>query len=1001
MRLPLSLRARMLMGFTLMAAMVIVLAGFMLLQESRFRSEIQLLADQQNEVQNRLQDLREHLSSMQRNAFQGAMLRDRKLLLYAAGEATRLYEVFDTMRAIQIRQGSAAQGELLAFLDSTEALYREGTPRSFAVLAQMADGISPDPEDLSQLRLDNIQLNSAFDAYLNGVRGSNAEQLQDALDALQRLRWISLAVVALAALALASYLFLVHFHLTRPLQALSGFLAGIRDPAATDERAPVQRRDEIGRIALAANTMLDKLRDTTVSRDQFDRVLSSLANALLVVGADGRIVSANQAARVLIGGEGSGADVELAGRHVAEVLPPFIANAFAQGTPLHNLEIEFGHANGQRPTPVLLAMARSAPGAEWIVEATDLTALRESEEKYRQVIENVTEGILVLRDGRVAFANPQAAHLCGLELHELAGREFLDAIHPDDLAMMTQRHTARQLGLPVDARVDFRIVKPDGSVVWLGMNAVALPWEGRQALLAFITDITARKRLEQDLQRTLGERETILQNSIVGIAFLGPDGRISWANQAMVDMFGQPLQEQVGASLEPFYPSRAEYLKVGAAVARAALAGEVYSAELQMRRASGELFWVYLSGRAVHRADLSKGTVWVAMDISRRKELEDALSRTTAEREAILNSALVGISLTGVDRRHLWVNQRFADMLGFTPEELIGHSSRQHYPDDEAWAALGRQAYAQLLAGQPYSTERRMRRKDGSLLWVEMSAACLDASQPERGVIWTMLDISERYQAQQDIQAALDKQRELNVLKSSFVAMTSHEFRTPLASILSSEELLRHYGERLGAQERDELFNSIEAAVKRMAEMLDKVLTIGRGDADLMEFRPRPLDLAALCRKLRDDAITMPASGQAGRELELSLALDDPQVVADEKLLRHILGNLMSNAVKYSPDGGRVQVTVTEDAGWLVFEVSDQGIGIPEDELPRLFDTFHRAANVGNIPGTGLGLAIVKRAVQCHGGTIAVRSQQGQGTSFTVRIPCVREAAREPVAQQT
>ncbi len=985
-----SLRARMLMGFALMALMVIGLAGFMLLQESRFRSEIQLLADQQNEVQNRLQDLREHLSSMQRNAFQGGMLRDRKLLLYAAGEATRLYEVFDTMRAIEIRQGPAAQNELLAFLDSTEVLYREVTPRSFAVLAQLADGISPDPEDLSQLRLDNIQLNSAFDAYLNGVRGSNAEQLQDALDALQRFRWISLAVVALAALALGSYLFLVHFHLTQPLQALSGFLTGISDPAATGERAPVLRRDEIGRIALAANNMLDKLRDTTVSRDQFDRVLSSLANALLVVGADGRIVSANQAARVLIGQEAG----ELAGRHVDQVLPPFIANAFAQGTPLHNLEIEFGHAAGQRPTPVLLAMARIAPGAEWIVEATDLTALRESEEKYRQVIENVTEGILVLRDGRVAFANPQAAHLCGLEPHELAGREFLDAVHPDDLPMMTQRHSARQLGLAVDARVDFRIVKPDGTAVWLGMNAVTLPWEGRQALLAFITDISARKRLEQDLQHTLSERETILQNSIVGIAFLGPDGRISWANQAMSDMFGQPLAAQIGASLEPFYPSRAEYLQVGSAVARAALAGKVYSSELQMRRADGELFWVFLSGRAVHRADLSKGTVWVAMDISRRKELEDALSRTTAEREAILNSALVGISLTGVDRKHLWVNQRFADMLGFTPEELIGQSSRQHYPDDTEWQLLGQQAYALLLAGQPYSTERRMRRKDGSLLWVEMSAACLDASQPERGVIWTMLDISERYKAQQDIQAALDKQRELNVLKSSFVAMTSHEFRTPLASILSSEELLRHYGERLGAEERDELFNSIEAAVRRMAEMLDKVLTIGRGDADLMEFRPRPLDLAALCRKLRDDAITMPASGQPARELELSLALDDARVVADEKLLRHILGNLMSNAIKYSPGGGVVQVAVREQEAWLVFEVADQGIGIPEDELPRLFDTFHRAANVGNIPGTGLGLAIVKRAVECHGGSIAVRSQAGQGTCFTVRIPCVREAAQ-------
>jgi PAS domain S-box-containing protein len=981
---PMTLRSRLLLGFVVMALMVLGLAGFLLMQESRFRAEIQLLADQQTEVQNRLQDLREQLSAMQRNAFQGGLLRDKKLLLYATGEATQLYEVFDTMRAIDLGHGELGRRELLAFLDATEQLYREVTPRSFAVLAQLSEGIVPDPADLSQLRLDNIRLNSAFDAYLNGVRGSNAEQLQDSIDRLQRLRWTSIGMALLALLALAAYLFLVHSHLARPLRGLSAFLAGIGDPAAAGRRVSVVRDDEIGQIGLAMNDMLDKLRDTTVSRDHFNHVLASLSNALLVVGGDGRIVTANQAARALVGGP----DATLAGQHVSEVLPPFIVHALEQGAPLHNQEIEFARP-GQRATPVLLAMARIAPGEEWIIEATDLTALRESEEKYRQVLDNVTEGIIVLRAGRIVFANPQAATLGGFEPQQLLGKDFLSVVHPDDLALITQRHARRQRGESVDARVDFRIRQPGGAEVWLGMNSVAIDWEGKPALLAFITDITDRKRLEQDLQHTLGERETILQNSIVGIAFLRANGRTKWANQAMADMFGLTLQAHIDTSLEPLYPSREEYLRVGAAVARSAQSGAVFASELQMRRADGSLFWVYLSGRAVNRTDLSQGTVWVAMDISRRKELEEALSHTMAEREAILNSALVGITLTDVDRRHRWVNQRFANMLGYTPQQLIGRSSLLHYPDETEWRALGLRAYAALLAGRPYSAELRMKRRDGSLLWVEMFGACLDAQQPDKGVIWTVLDISERHKAQQDIQAALDKQRELNVLKSSFVAMTSHEFRTPLAAILSSEQLLREYGERLGPSERDELYASIESAVSRMAEMLDKILTIGRGDADLMEFRPKALNLAALCRELADDAVAAPAGAPAGN-LNLAFELPDPHMLADDKLLRHILGNLIFNAIKYSPGGGLVQVTVREQGASLVFEVADQGIGIPEAELPRLFDTFHRATNVGNIPGTGLGLAIVKRAVQCHGGSITVQSQPGQGTRFTVQIPCVR-----------
>ena len=241
----------------------------------------------------------------------------------------------------------------------------------------------------------------------------------------------------------------------------------------------------------------------------------------------------------------------------------------------------------------------------------------------------------------------------------------------------------------------------------------------------------------------------------------------------------------------------------------------------------------------------------------------------------------------------------------------------------------------------------------------------------------------------QRFDSALAQQVELNALKSTFVAMTSHEFRTPLTSILVSHSLLRNYCDRLPEAERNNLLDSIEAAVKRMVLMLDQVLTIGRADARVLSFNPKPINLLALCHQLRDEAVAshMVREGGLVARVALDVELDEHDIVADEKLLRHILGNLLSNAIKYSPASAEAFFRVRRNGQGLNFEVRDQGIGIPAEELPRLFGDFHRASNVGNIPGTGLGLAIVKRAVESHGGAIQVTSQPGAGTCFTVTIP--------------
>jgi signal transduction histidine kinase len=254
-------------------------------------------------------------------------------------------------------------------------------------------------------------------------------------------------------------------------------------------------------------------------------------------------------------------------------------------------------------------------------------------------------------------------------------------------------------------------------------------------------------------------------------------------------------------------------------------------------------------------------------------------------------------------------------------------------------------------------------------------------------------DITRRKQAEDEIRNSLERQRELNQLKSRFVSMASHEFRTPLATILSSAELLKYYAERMGAEERLEMLATIETAVRRMTDMLDDVLLIGKSDAGMLEFQPQPLALHAFCRRIVEE-LRVGGLDTARHNITLRLEGEEPGAMFDEKLLRHIFGNLLSNAVKYSPEGGEVRFEVEGLGEQVRFMVSDQGIGITAQDRERLFETFFRGSNVGTISGTGLGLAIVKRSVDLHGGRIEVHSEGGRGTQFVVMLPCL---AAQPV----
>ena len=244
----------------------------------------------------------------------------------------------------------------------------------------------------------------------------------------------------------------------------------------------------------------------------------------------------------------------------------------------------------------------------------------------------------------------------------------------------------------------------------------------------------------------------------------------------------------------------------------------------------------------------------------------------------------------------------------------------------------------------------------------------------------------ERKRADVVLRNALDKERELNELKSRFVSMVSHDFRTPLAIIQSSSDLLNKYSDRMTVEKKEGHFTTIGTQIKRLTDLLEDLLTLTKAEIVGLNFSPVLCDLRIYCQEIVDDMQQL-----AGRrQITFVVEGEVTSVAIDYQLMRRALVNLLSNAAKYSPPEGVIEFRLSGGSEQVLFCIQDQGIGIPQEDQARMFEVFHRANNVGNIPGTGLGLAIVKLAVDAHGGTITLDTHANVGTAFTISIPVTR-----------
>ena len=379
--------------------------------------------------------------------------------------------------------------------------------------------------------------------------------------------------------------------------------------------------------------------------------------------------------------------------------------------------------------------------------------------------------------------------------------------------------------------------------------------------------------------------------------------------------------------------------------------------------------------------------VSLAIEESNRAQSEHLLRESEEKFRALFETTSQGVMLHD-DKAFFSVNPAAWRMLGYpNAEGLVGKHPADlavpRQPDGEESMVKAQRYIQQCLQEGSVRFEWMTKHADGREVMLDVLLTAIQLGG--RKIIQAVVDdITQRKQAEAEILKSLEREKELGQIKSNFVSMVSHEFRTPLGIIQSSSEILSDYFDRLEPAERKEQLESIVKNTRRMAEMMDEILVLSRLDSGRMEFKPGPLDFGVFFRRLVDESLS---ATNRRCSIELSLASLPSQAQADERLLNHIFTNLLTNAVKYSEPGSLVHLGVERDGHNAVCSVRDHGIGIPEADRQWLFQAFQRGGNVGNRPGTGLGLVLVKRCIDLHNGRIEIDSQVGRGTTVTVRLP--------------
>jgi PAS domain S-box-containing protein len=490
---------------------------------------------------------------------------------------------------------------------------------------------------------------------------------------------------------------------------------------------------------------------------------------------------------------------------------------------------------------------------------------------------------------------------------------------------------------------------------------------------------------------------------------------LSW-NEGAEKNYGYSAEEVVGQHFSIFYPEE----ESAAGLHKRNLKTTEASGQLQyegwQKRKDGSLFWANIVYTALkNEQGKLVGFGKVIRDITRRKKAEEEIHQLNQElatrleksqseigdyKHALDESSIVAITNQKGIITH--VNQNFCNISKYSKEELLGQDHRIINSGHHSKEFI-RNLWVTIANGKIWRGELKNKAKDGSFYWVDTTIVpFLNKKGKPYQYLAIRSDITQRklveeqlYKSNEELEnkvkertfeltEALEREKELSEMKSRFVSMASHEFRTPLSAILSSVSLLEHYVNPDQAEKRFKHIDRIKSSVRNLTSILDDFLSLEKLEQGKVKAHNTDFDL----REFITDVVEEMDGMVKKKNQKILLSWNgENNVRQDKKILRNILLNLLSNAVKYSPEYKTIFLTADVTGEEISIKVRDEGIGIPAEAQKELFSKFHRANNAIHIQGTGLGLHIVKRYVELPEGGISFKSREAEGTSFEIRFP--------------
>ena len=625
-------------------------------------------------------------------------------------------------------------------------------------------------------------------------------------------------------------------------------------------------------------------------------------------------------------------------------------------------------------------------------------ALRPVDAEFRAICDAMPHMVWsTLADGYHDFYNQRWYEFTGMREGDTDGERWNAMFHADDRerAWEAWRHSL-ETGTPYE--IEYRLRHRSGEYRWvLGRAQPVRDAQGRIARwMGTCTDIHQQKRNEEALQDARMRLSAALVAADIGTWTYDLAHDRVYADRNLAGIYGVDEATAGGGPLSAYlagvHPDDVAHTR--RCIEDALATGDGFECTYRVRRADGT--WRDVLARGKVTLDAAGRPAWlpgVVLDISGQKRAEEALRASEMRFARLAESNVVGIVRYRMDGTLIDANQAFLDMLGYTREEFErdGLESRKLTPPE--WADATARAMEELrTTGRMENLVKEYLRKDGSRVSVQMGSVTMD--HPATEGVAVMVDVTPI----QDAQRAL---READRRKDEFLAMLAHELRNPLAPITAAADFLK-VG-RLDEDRVRQVTTIIGRQARHMTGLIDDLLDVSRVTRGLITLDRAPVPLAGVIGEAVEQV--RPQVRAKSHHLELHLPSDDAQVEGDRKRLVQVFANILGNAAKYTPDGGRIDVHVRLDGASVAVDVCDNGIGMAPELAARAFDLFSQAERSADRSqgGLGIGLALVKSLVELHDGTVAAHSDgPGRGSRFTVVLPRLAsdtdDAFAEPVA---